>query len=209
MPQRIGFFFIALLTACLAPIFIHAHAGGPVVGKAGVPGELNCTMCHSGTVGAGPGSVRVTFPKGLAYKPGVTQRLIVTVSDPAQTRWGFELTARQAGNPKLQAGAFKPLDGNTQVLCADERLVERGEGPCPDSLPLQYVGHTGAGSRLGRTGSVTFRVEWIPPAIDVGPVTIYVAGNAADGDNTPANDHIYLAQYTLVPAGRRPLSRPE
>ncbi|MBZ5727511.1 MAG: hypothetical protein LAP87_21250 [Acidobacteriia bacterium] len=204
MTRRLRFLSAALLTASLAPIFIYAHAGGPVVGKAGVPGELVCTICHSGSADSGPGSVRVTFTKGLVYRPGVKQRLVVTVADPEQKRWGFELTARQAANPKLQAGVFQSLDGNTQVLCADERLMDRGEGPCPGTMPLQYAGHTGAGSRLGRTGSTTFQLEWIPPVSDIGPVTIYVAGNAADGDNTPANDHIYTAQYTLVPAGRNP-----
>jgi hypothetical protein len=128
--------------------------------------------------------------------------LIVTVADSAQKRWGFQLTARKADNPKIQAGSFAPVDGQTQVICASEDLLQRSDAPCPVSMPLQYVEHTGVGSRLGQTGAASFELAWTPPATDVGPVTIYVAGNGADGDNSPAHDHIYAATYTVV--GRIP-----
>jgi hypothetical protein len=64
-----------------------------------------------------------------------------------------------------------------------------------------YVEHTTAGARLGTTGSITFQFDWTPPATDVGPVSVYIAANAANGNNQDdAGDHIYTASFTLTPA---------
>ena len=67
-------------------------------GKAGVPGESTCNQaqCHVGTaLNGGGGSVKVTFPGGNVYAPGVKQHLVVTIADPDSQRiWGFQLTAR-------------------------------------------------------------------------------------------------------------------
>src|SRR5271168_1426663 len=66
----------------------------------------------------GPG-VKVTFPNGLTYTPGVSQNLVVTVADSSQGRWGFQLTARQSSSTSTQAGTFSPgADGFTQTVCA-------------------------------------------------------------------------------------------
>src|SRR5689334_13453489 len=102
------------------PLLIWAHASGPDVGKAGVPGESTCAEagCHVGTaLNGGGGSVKVTFPAGLSYTPGVKQHLVVTISDPAQKKWGFQLTTRQSGNTKTMAGTFSSTDRNTAVVC--------------------------------------------------------------------------------------------
>lgn len=186
-----------LIGAALIPLHLYANAGGPVAGKAGVPGEYDCTVCHSGKANSGPGGVRVNFPGRLEYIPGVTQHLRVTVADPGQKRWGFQLTARQAKDPAMQAGSLSPADGDTQVICAGKDLVERSDAPCTKSTPLQYIEQTEAGARLGQLGSAVFEFDWTPPATDIGPVVIYVAANAADGDNTPAHDHIYTTKYAL------------
>src|SRR5277367_3067234 len=100
------------------PIRLYADAGGPPPGFSGVPGELGtCSACHSGS--SGSGNVKVTFPNGLTYAPGVSQNLVVTVTDPSQKRWGFQLTARQSSGTSTQAGTFSPgADGFTRAVCA-------------------------------------------------------------------------------------------
>src|SRR3954470_20901512 len=90
--------FFAVLAAI--PILIYAHATGPDPGKSGAPGESTCNEagCHVGTgVNAGGGSVTID-PGGSTYTPGVTKRIKVTVVDPTQRRWGFQLSARLANN---------------------------------------------------------------------------------------------------------------
>src|SRR6266566_8948125 len=110
--------YIAKTAAILGviPALIYAHAAGPDPGKSGVPGESSCAKsgCHTGAgLNAGGGSVAIDAG-GTTYAPGVKQRIMVTVSDPAQRKWGFQLTARQASNTKTRAGVLAPIDGNTQ-----------------------------------------------------------------------------------------------
>jgi uncharacterized protein (TIGR03437 family) len=196
------------------PLLIWAHASGPDVGKSGVPGESTCAEagCHVGTaVNGGGGSVKVAFPVGLSYTPGVKQHLVVTVSDPAQKKWGFQLTARQSGNTKTMAGAFSSTDRNTAVVCGAtatdpaEVFLDFGQTQnCAASKPLAYVEHTEIGSSRLQAGSQTYEFDWTPPATAVGNINLYVAGNAANGNADPSGDHIYTASYTLTPAAAGP-----
>lgn len=200
----------------VVPVLIWAYEYGPNPGYAGVPGEhdgstCNTSGCHVGTpVNGGGGSVTVTFPNGMTYTPGVTEHLKVTVADPAQRAWGFELTARQASSTSTVAGNFASTDNHTQLVCSHPDLFIfvdvpfRGPGSqsCDSASPLQYIEHSLAGynSTKGTTGSATYEFDWMPPASNVGNITIYVAGNAANGDLQPTGDHIYSATYTLTPA---------
>jgi len=197
-PLRI---FLSLACALL-PTALFSYSSGPDAGLSGVPGEANCTACHSGSKGSG--SVKVTFPGALTYKPGVAQQLVVTVTDSAQRRWGFQLTARQSAGTTKQAGAFTVgSDGYTQLVCTSSAFSFEEFGKIctgSTSYPLQYIEHTSAGTRYGQTGSAQFTFTWTPPATSVGNVTVYVAGNAANGDGGTGGDHIYTASYTLSPA---------
>ncbi|HEY2013204.1 MAG TPA: choice-of-anchor V domain-containing protein [Bryobacteraceae bacterium] len=193
------------------PVLIWAHAAGPDAGKTGVPGESTCNEagCHVGTaLNGGKGSVSVAFPDGLSYSPGTKQHLVVTVSDPTQIRWGFQLTTRTASNSKTQAGSFTSTDQFTAVVCGTANLDANQESfldfpqsqACPATKPLSYVEHTQAGSSRLQQGSQTYQFDWTPPTSNVGDVTVYVAANAANGDNQNTGDHIYTAKYTLTPA---------
>ncbi len=192
---------LAKIAAVLAvPAIIYAYAEGPDAGLAGVPGEANCTYCHS-RGGGGSGSVKVTFPKGQTYTPGITQHVVVTVADPNQQRWGFELAARHSSDTTAQAGTFTPgSDGYTQIVCTQTTFQTESFGSCDSSMPLQYIEHTWNGTRPGQKQSASFAFDWTPPSSNVGNIVIYVAGNAANGDGSPGGDYIYLANYTLTPA---------
>lgn len=197
--QRKRKLFLAKVLAlgALPPVILWSLSGGPEPGRAGVPGEGNCTFCHIGALNSGPGNVAVAFPGLLEYVPGAVQRLTVTVTDPQQVRSGFQLTARLAGDAATQAGSFTPADPETRVLCSTPPFIVQAPPPCPAGAPLQYIEHTAAGSAPGNT---TFAFDWTPPAENVGPVTIYVAANAANGDFSVFGDRIYTAAYTLAPA---------
>lgn len=184
------------------PVILYAFSGGPDPGKAGVPGEAVCAQCHAGSLNSGAGSVTVAFPGEMTYTPGAGQRLTVTVADPDQQRWGFQLTARREADPAAQAGTFTPADGNSQVKCSTPAAP--GSQVACEASTLQYIEHTSAGTRNGQAGSATFTFDWTPPATDVGAIVIYVAGNAANGNNNPTGDHIYTRTYTLTPASGGP-----
>ncbi len=185
----------------IVPALIFAYSSGPPVRHTGAPGDSLCTECHLGTANSGPGKVEVTFPAGLAYSPAVKQRWIVTVTgnEPTVRLQGFELTVRPASNlSNGQAGTLTSVDANTQVLCENDSL--RPPAGCPASAPLEFIEHTLTGTRGN-----TFTFDWTPPSIDVGPVQVYVAGNAANGNGANTGDRIYTASYTLAPASAQPL----
>ena len=172
-----------------------AHSYGPPPRVTAAPGDnaRACTQCHSGTINTGTGSVKILLQSGPVYIPGVKQRITVQVADPAQQRWGFELTARLNSDPANgQAGDFSPVDNFTQVICEDA-------GPKPCISGVSFIQHTSAGTRLGTKGGAAFQFDWTPPPENVGPVTFYVAGNAANGDANFTGDFIYTSSVQLNP----------
>src|SRR3954452_11658770 len=202
---------LGLWIGLLAPFALYADVNGPDPGLSGVPGEVGtCVRCHgTGQANSNGGSVTIQFAGG-AYVPSVVQHWVVKVADASARRWGFQATARNASSTSTVAGGFKSTDANTQVVCSNSRFAgsqRTTTGVCPTTAPLMYVEHTSTGTRLGTTGSVTFEFDWTPPATDVGPVTVYVAANAANGNNQDdSGDHVYSATFTLTPASAPPAS---
>jgi uncharacterized protein (TIGR03437 family) len=190
---------VAILS--IVPALIYAHAAGPDPGKSGVPGESTCAEsgCHTGAgLNAGGGSVKIDAG-GAAYTPGVKQRISVTVSDPAQRKWGFQLTARLASNAKTRAGILAPADASTQIICSNANTLEV---PCNANPVLQFIEHSLGGSRTTAVGAgQTFQFDWTPPATDVGPIILYAAGNAANANAVETGDNIYTTSLTLTAGG--------
>jgi uncharacterized protein (TIGR03437 family) len=211
---------VAVIMSVL-PILIWAYEYGPNPGYSGVPNELGTctsgTQCHVGTTNdpANKGSVSVAFPNGQTYIPGVKQHLVVTIADPSQRAWGFQLTARLANDTTTVAGTFASTDPNTTLICSSSDFnvfleVDYAPGQtqtCQASMPLQYIEHSLAGynATRGHTGSQTYEFDWTPPATNAGDVNVYVSGNAANGDLQPTGDHIYNTSFTLTPAAAGPV----
>jgi uncharacterized protein (TIGR03437 family) len=172
-----------------------AHSYGPPPRVTAAPGDnaRACTQCHTGNINTGTGSVKVFLQSGPVYIPGVKQRVTVQVADPLQQRWGFELAARLDSDPANgQAGELTPVDNFTQVICEDA-------GPKPCISGVSFIEHTSAGTRNGTKGGAAFQFDWTPPSENVGPVTFYVAGNAANGDANFTGDFIYTSSVQLNP----------
>jgi uncharacterized protein (TIGR03437 family) len=215
--QRTRKLFLAKLAVAGAaiPVLLWAYEYGPDPGYCGVPKEqgtcAGAAGCHVGTTNDlnNKGSVSVAFPNGQNYTPGVKQHLVVTIADPASTQraWGFQLTARLASNTSTLAGTFNSTDVNTTLMCASSDLAREQEvdyspgksQTCPSTMTLAYIEHSLAGynATKGHTGSQTYEFDWTPPASASGNLTIYLAGNAANGDLTQNGDHIYATSYTL------------
>lgn len=194
---------LSLTAAAWVPIMLWADVDGADPRLTGAPGDnaAACTACHTGTaLNGGGGSVKILLPAGNTYTPGLKQHVTVQVSDPAQRRWGFELTARLATDPASgQAGDLASTDGNTRVICNNGRAK-----PCTSSNAVQFITHTLTGTRPGTIGGANFEFDWTPPSTDAGKITLYAAGNAANGNNQNTGDHIYTASVELTPAASSP-----
>ena len=192
------------LITLLAAIAVPAAFGfstGPLARKSGAPGDALCVQCHTGTAAnGGPGSVRITLPGAATYTPGTKQHITVTVSDPDQQRWGFQLTARLNSDlANGRAGDLTPTDSNTQIRCDSGNF-----GSCKPG-EIQFIEHTSAGTRNGTKGGATFEFDWTPPASGAGSVTLYAAGNAANGNGASSGDRIYTASVQLDVAAPAPV----
>ncbi|MGI8991269.1 MAG: hypothetical protein ACR2I2_17025 [Bryobacteraceae bacterium] len=127
----------------MVPFAASALEYGPDPRKTGALGDspTSCVAadCHSGPINRpGGGGVQIVLPNGNSYTPGVKQHIVVKIADPAQKRWGFQMTARLASDlANGQAGDFNPTDNNTQVICNDSGVKTHRDGK--KSPPLEHT----------------------------------------------------------------------
>ncbi len=191
--------------AVLVPIALLAYEYGPDPRYTGAPGDnaLACANsgCHTGLAAGGPinaggGGVTATFSSGTTYTPGGPPITItVTVTDPVNTHYGFQMTARPESNlSQGQAGDFTA--GTHQLVICDDGSVKPAKG-CPSSTPVEFIEHDyPQGSQVSTT---PYTFTWTPPATNIGNVHFYVAGNAVNGNlQADAGDHVYTNTYVLT-----------
>jgi len=156
-----------------------AFSSGPPDGRTGAPGETTCTDCHTSfPLNSGLGGITVAGVPA-AWQPLTIYDLVVTVDDPDAQRWGFEFTVLDgAGN---STGTLALLDANAQLSTAGNRT---------------YAKHTSVGTQLGTTGSGSWTVRWTAPVAGAGDISVYVAGNGANGNFANSGDRIYTAGAT-------------
>ena len=157
---------------------VFAFSGGPPNGLTGAPSENNCMQCHAGNaLDAAGGSLMLTVPEN--YLPGEVYDIAINLSRTGQSKWGFEMTALNGNGAR--AGTFAPRDGNTQLSEENSK---------------QYIKHTFAGTATGKKDANSWTFKWTAPSTDVGPITFYAAGNAANADFSAAGDYIYTEEAT-------------
>jgi uncharacterized protein (TIGR03437 family) len=187
----------------IVPALLLAYSSGPDVRYTGAPGDnpQGCAArgCHTSSASGGPvnpagGSVVATFSGGTTYTPGQTQTVTVTISDPQNKSYGFQMSARLGTTTSdlstKQGGTFV-LGPGTQVLCDNNSIRKT---TCPANAPVEFIEHTSPSTKA-------FTFQWTAPAAGSGPVTFYVAGNAVNGNGREdGGDHVYLANITLTEA---------
>jgi len=168
----------ATLAVAVAATAAFGFASGPPAGHTGAPGEQTCIRCHSGTLNSGPGSVTIDgVPE--SYEPNQEFTLTVRVQHPDRRRWGFQITALDGEN--RPAGTLTAVNRNiTKVANGTGSLEGR-----------RYVEHTTSGTFAGQAQGAEWTVKWTAPNVDVGRVTFYAAGNAANNNNASSGDSIY------------------
>ncbi len=191
----------------LVPLALLAYEYGPDPRYTGAPGDnqLACASsgCHTGLAGGGPinkggGGVTATFSSGTTYTPGGAPITItVTVTDPVNIHYGFQMTARPESNlSQGQAGDFTA--GTHELVVCDDGSVKGSKG-CPSRTPVEFIEHDyPPGSQVSTT---PYTFTWTPPATNIGNVHFYVAGNAVNGNlAADSGDHVYTNSYVLTPA---------
>ena len=186
---------VLALALGIAPVALANSGGGPpLTSGGGFPGERDCTLCHQGSAAnSGSGSLELLIGESAAseysYEPGETAHLLVRFSDKDATRIGFQLTVRSGdgcGQPGALSASPSPAGS----------LVNVGDGDCGAmASQVQWATH-----RRPVTGSAAdFEVSWASPDESMGPVTVAVAVNSANGDLSPRSDRIYTKQFTIQP----------
>lgn len=169
----------------------YARTGAPTVGS--IPGEGLCISCHTGSAVNDPAGKLEILDLPASYLPNETYNFRVKLSfthqladSVAPWRWGFELTPVQQANGR-GIGALVPSSPGQQVVAGSNPFGSR-----------KYLEHTDQGVHDGEVGSVEWVCTWVAPPADSGPVTFFVAGNAANGDATPFGDHIFTTSASMT-----------
>ena len=187
--------------AAFIPVALYSSSTGPVIRVSGAPGDATCNQggCHSGVAeNLGGGSAVLTASGGSLYVPGQKQTLTLKITDARAKVFGFQMSARVDSNAANGQGGTFTEDSHQKVLC-DNSILRNDSRGCPSIYPVEFLEH---GSPYP-TGTIT--AMWTAPASDVGPVTIYVAANAANGDGGSGGDHIYTSSLQLYPPAQAPV----
>jgi len=170
--------------AVVTAVGVVAFSTGPPASHTGAPGEGLCTNCHTSfPPNSGPGILTLILP--TAYEFGATYQVKVRLEQMGQQRWGFQITALTPTNQ--MAGSWTITDPlRTQTV---------------SGLGRSYVEHTSQGTFAGTpNGPVEWQMNWQAPSSNVGTVTFYAAGNAANNDGTSLGDYIYSTSSPVPPA---------
>ena len=183
-------FVSLLLTALLFVLANFTPPPGPcdspvVGGHTGAPGETSCTGCHGGTANTGPGSLTLALSDTtLLYSPGETFDATVVMKQTGRDKFGFVgLALKDAGNTTI--GTFTIDD----VM----RTRTYNDGP------RKYVSHTPCGADATPPDSLSWTFHWKAPATNVGNITLYLAGLAANHNHALSGDDTYTLAVHLLP----------
>lgn len=154
-------------------------------GFTGSPGEGTCAgaACHgSFALNSGPGSVTIsTNIPGNEYTPGTTYQISIKVKQIGQTLFGFGCEVLDGSDQP--AGTFIVTDATrTQQLNATNgrpNMTHKLNGGLSND-------------------SAVFTFDWSAPASNVGDITFYFTGNAANGNGNATGDYIYSGTYTIT-----------
>ena len=158
-------------------------------GATGSPGEQSCSQsnCHTGsTDNSMGGSVTLTSSNlvNWEYTPGQTYTLTATVSQQGRSLFGIGVEALLPSG--ANAGNLVPGTGTTTKNATISGNIRKN-----------IVHNMNAGATAN---AHSFTFTWTAPATDLGPITIYYAGNATNNNGLKTGDYIYTASQIVNPA---------
>ena len=155
-------------------------------GYTGSPGETKCNNCHSSyALNSGGGSVVLTSNMvNWQYEPGYTYDMTLTVSRTGNSLFGMGLEALTTSN--TNAGTLTVTNNHTQIKTKTVSSVVRNN-----------MVHTLNGGASSNSMAFTFR--WVAPASDIGNITMYFCGVAANNNGNENNDYVYNSSQLITP----------
>jgi uncharacterized protein (TIGR03437 family) len=182
-----SFFFVLAIFYGLTDNRARASSSGPPASHTNAPGELNCAIsgCHTSQVNGGPGTLTLSGLPEIGYVPNERYDVTIRLSQNSRSRFGFQLTVLD--DQGRMAGDFDVLEPlRTEVVSARVGANQR-----------KYLGHILDGTTPNGVNQCSWVVRWIAPAQNVGRVTFYVVGNAANGNREPTGDFIYTLSRSV------------
>ncbi len=165
------------------------YADGPPPAHTGGFGEPSCSACHFDNPVNEPSGSLVVSGMPEQFTPGNSYRITVSLTRPEMQRAGFQLAVRYAAGARsgTVAGVVVPTDERATVAAS--------------TAGVSYAQHTTAGTSLAGVDTARWTVQWTAPAQEA-EVSLHVAANAANGDQSEFGDHIYLRELTVAPRRR-------
>jgi len=163
--------FLALLITISSSL--SGNSGGPPTGYAyNAPNYNNCTICHSGTVNSGNGSVEfIDLPN--EFNPGETYSIGIIVTGSNSRGYGFQATAMLGDQ---FAGNFS--------LNSDSENLELNGG---------FIQHS------SRTDSGIWYFNWDAPEEATETITFSASGLGTGGSSGYSGDRVYTVQVEIQP----------
>jgi len=150
-------------------------SSNPPTGRAGAPGEGDCTGCHTGVAVTG-GIAITTNINAQIYTPGQTYTVTITASKVGSSKFGFQVTAVDANG--LNIGEFI---NNGEVVIASNGA---------------YASHNGTST--SGTDSKVWTIDWVAPPAGTGAVTFYASTNATNSDGSTSGDEVTLSSLAIT-----------
>ena len=173
MKNTLLFYFMVLAGSIILFSWVMYPSGSPG-GKSGSPGDggATCTQCHTGTAQQASGWITADIP-AEGYIAGETYTVTATGVHDGVGRFGFEVTAEDAGGTKQ--GTLIITDATqTKLVNANKAVTHTSSGTTP-FLNMK-----------------TWSFDWTAPAAGTGQITFYAAFNAANGNGSTSGDVIYV-----------------
>lgn len=169
-------FPIAVFILFMSVTILIAYSSSPPDGRTGVDGGPTCIDgCHVGSsLNSGGGTFNITTDIPTAgFTLGETYTVTVSINESGSSRQGFEANILDQNGE--QAGTITVTNSSATTTSTTSGIT--------------YIKHNVATS----ASNASWTFDWVAPSSDVGTVTFYAAGNAANGDNAATGDHIYTA----------------
>jgi hypothetical protein len=157
-------------------------------GYTGSPGELKCNDCHNSfTINTGGGSVYLssTNMTNWQYVPGQVYNMKVTVKKTGKSLFGIGLEALSSTNANA---------GTITVTSTTKAQLKNAS--ISSVLRSNLVHKLNGGAN---PDSSVFTFNWTAPATNVGNITFYFAGIAADNDGNENGDYVYNSSKVITP----------
>ena len=163
--------FLALLITISSSL--SGNSGGPPTGYAyNAPNYNNCTICHSGTVNSGNGSVEfIDLPN--EFNPGETYSIGIIVTGANSRGYGFQATAMSGDQ----------FAGNFSLNSGSENLELNGG----------FIQHS------SRTDSGIWYFNWGAPEEATETITFSASGLGTGGSSGYSGDRVYTVQVEIQP----------